>query len=101
MRCTVASGEDGTIQGVLEILRIPYTHSGVLASALAMRKDMAKVVMAAAGIPIAPGRMVSRLEAAQRHADGAALCPEAARRGLLLWRSSSSSEDSPRIRRRN
>ena len=32
-------GEDGTIQGVLEILRIPYTHSGVLASALAMHKD--------------------------------------------------------------
>ncbi len=37
-------GEDGTIQGVLEILRIPYTHSGVLASALAMRKDRAKMV---------------------------------------------------------
>ena len=38
-------GEDGTIQGMLEILGIPYTHSGVLASALAMEKDLAKVVL--------------------------------------------------------
>src|SRR5579862_9041180 len=38
-------GEDGTIQGLLEILRNPYTHSGTLASALAMQKDIAKVVM--------------------------------------------------------
>src|ERR1700761_3760930 len=38
-------GEDGTIQGVLEILGIPYTHSGVLASALALQKDLAKTVM--------------------------------------------------------
>jgi D-alanine-D-alanine ligase len=45
-------GEDGTIQGLLEILRIPYTHSGVLASALAMQKDRAKVVMKAAGVPV-------------------------------------------------
>ena len=60
-------GEDGAIQGVLETLRIPYTHSGVLASALAMRKDMARTVMAAAGIPIAQGRVVSRAEAASEH----------------------------------
>src|SRR5689334_15030185 len=46
-------GEDGTIQGVLEILDIPYTHSGVLASALAMNKHKAKSVAAAAGIPVA------------------------------------------------
>src|ERR1700690_3129558 len=36
-------GEDGAMQGLLELLRIPYTHSGVLASALATRKDLAKV----------------------------------------------------------
>ncbi|MBN8921442.1 MAG: D-alanine--D-alanine ligase, partial [Rhizobiales bacterium] len=36
-------GEDGTLQGILEVLAIPYTHSGVLASALAMQKDVAKV----------------------------------------------------------
>jgi D-alanine-D-alanine ligase len=60
-------GEDGTIQGVLEILRIPYTHSGVLASALAIRKDKAKTVAAAAGAPVARGVTVSRFEAARRH----------------------------------
>ena len=60
-------GEDGTIQGILEVLRIPYTHSGVLASALAMQKDRAKVVMAAAGVPVATGMTVSRFEAARSH----------------------------------
>jgi len=60
-------GEDGTIQGILEILHIPYTHSGVLASALAMDKPAAKVVMAAAGIPVPEGMVVSRAEAAKAH----------------------------------
>ena len=49
-------GEDGTLQGLLEILGIPYTHSGVLASALAMQKDVAKVVMQAAGVPVPRGQ---------------------------------------------
>ena len=48
-------GEDGCIQGVLEILKIPYTHSGVLASAVAMDKPMAKVVFEKAGIRVAKG----------------------------------------------
>jgi len=60
-------GEDGTIQGILEILQIPYTHSGVLASALAMDKPAAKVVMAAAGVPVPEGKVVSRAEAAKAH----------------------------------
>ncbi|MEM1285826.1 MAG: D-alanine--D-alanine ligase [Pseudomonadota bacterium] len=60
-------GEDGTIQGVLEVLSIPYTHSGVLASALAMNKDRAKVVMAAAGVPVAKHVLTSRDEAARKH----------------------------------
>jgi len=60
-------GEDGTIQGVLELLRIPYTHSGVLASALAMEKDLAKILMQAAGVPVAHGVTVDRHEAARRH----------------------------------
>jgi D-alanine-D-alanine ligase len=60
-------GEDGTLQGILEIIGIPYTHSGVLASALAMRKDMARTVFCAAGIPIAEGMVVARAEAAQAH----------------------------------
>ena len=60
-------GEDGTIQGLLEIMRIPYTHSGVLASALAMHKERAKTVMKAAGIPVPEGVVVSRAEAGARH----------------------------------
>jgi D-alanine-D-alanine ligase len=60
-------GEDGTIQGILEILRIPYTHSGVLASSLAMDKQAAKVAMTAAGVPVPEGRIVSRAEAARDH----------------------------------
>jgi D-alanine-D-alanine ligase len=46
-------GEDGTLQGLLEILDIPYTHSGVMASAVAMQKDTAKVLFRAAGVPVA------------------------------------------------
>ena len=61
------AGEDGTIQGILEVLRIPYTHSGVLASALAMNKKMAKVVMAAADIPVPGGKVVNRFDAARAH----------------------------------
>jgi D-alanine-D-alanine ligase len=60
-------GEDGTIQGILEVLGIPYTHSGVLASALAMQKDLAKVVLKAAGVPVPEGLVVSRLDAAKEH----------------------------------
>ena len=60
-------GEDGTIQGILEILRLPYTHSGVLASALAINKAKAKTVMAAAGVPVATGKVVSRFAAAKAH----------------------------------
>jgi D-alanine-D-alanine ligase len=61
-------GEDGTLQGLLEILGIPYTHSGVLASAVAMQKDTAKVLFRAAGVPVAEDRVLSRLEAAKTHA---------------------------------
>jgi D-alanine-D-alanine ligase len=60
-------GEDGTLQGILEILGIPYSHSGVMASAVAMQKDVAKVVMQAAGVPVPEGRVVTRHEAARHH----------------------------------
>jgi D-alanine-D-alanine ligase len=60
-------GEGGSIQGLLELMRIPYTHSGVLASALAMDKGKAKIIYGAAGIPIAESRVVSRYEAAREH----------------------------------
>ncbi|MFN7186377.1 MAG: D-alanine--D-alanine ligase [Alphaproteobacteria bacterium] len=55
-------GEDGGMQGVLEMLRIPYTHSGVLASALAMDKPMAKKIFSAAGIPCAQGGVFTKGE---------------------------------------
>jgi len=60
-------GEDGCVQGLLELLGIPYTHSGVLASALAMHKERAKSVMRAAGVPVPGGRLVARAEAARVH----------------------------------
>lgn len=60
-------GEDGIVQGILEMLAIPYTHSGVLSSALAMQKDRAKDVMKAAGIPVPEGLTMHRLEAAKGH----------------------------------
>jgi D-alanine-D-alanine ligase len=60
-------GEDGTLQGILEILAIPYTHSGVMASAVAMQKDVAKVLFTAAAVPVPTGSVVSRLEAAKGH----------------------------------
>ena len=60
-------GEDGTLQGMLEILGIPYSHSGVLASALAMQKDTAKSVLKAAGVPVPGGMVVSRFAAAKEH----------------------------------
>ncbi len=60
-------GEDGTLQGILEILAIPYTHSGVMASATAMQKDVAKILFRAAGVPVPDGLVAPRLEAAKRH----------------------------------
>jgi D-alanine-D-alanine ligase len=57
-------GEDGAIQGVLDWLGIPYTHSGVRASAVAMHKQAAKALFQAAGLPVAAGRMVTIAELA-------------------------------------
>jgi D-alanine-D-alanine ligase len=61
-------GEDGSVQGILECLGIPYTHSGVLASALAMHKGRAKRIMAASGVPVAEDTIVDRDDAAFAHA---------------------------------
>jgi D-alanine-D-alanine ligase len=60
-------GEDGTLQGLLEILGIPYSHSGVLSSALAMQKDLAKSVLKAAGVPVPGGMVAKRADAAGKH----------------------------------
>jgi D-alanine-D-alanine ligase len=61
-------GEDGCVQGLLEILGIPYTHSGVRASATAMNKEQTKRIVSSAGVPVAEGRIVSRAEALEAHA---------------------------------
>lgn len=60
-------GEDGVMQGLLELLHIPYTHSGVLASALAMHKVNAKHVAAAAGIPVAEHVLATAAEVSAAH----------------------------------
>jgi D-alanine-D-alanine ligase len=60
-------GEDGCVQGILEWLRIPYTHSGVLASALAMDKARAKDTYAAAGLPIVASRLARTADVRARH----------------------------------
>ncbi|WP_279477583.1 D-alanine--D-alanine ligase [Aureimonas sp. SK2] len=60
-------GEDGTIQGILEFLQIPYTHSGVLASALAMNKVKAKTIAKAAGVPVAEHKILDRRAVAKSH----------------------------------
>lgn len=60
-------GEDGCVQGLLEIMDLPYSHSGVLASALAMDKLKSKAVYRAAGLPVAEDKQVTREEAAAAH----------------------------------
>jgi D-alanine-D-alanine ligase len=60
-------GEDGCVQGILETLQIPYTHSGVLASALTMDKDKTKSILRAAGVEVPGGGLFDRFEVARRH----------------------------------
>ena len=60
-------GEDGAVQGVLETLALPYSHCGVLASALAMDKVKAKAVMGAAGVTVPGGGLFDRFKAARDH----------------------------------
>lgn len=55
-------GEDGCVQGLLEIMKIPYTHSGVLASSIAMDKPMAKVIFASVGLKVPEGKLVTSEE---------------------------------------
>ncbi len=60
-------GEDGCVQGVLETLNLPYTHCGVLASALAMDKAKSKAVLAAAGVVVPGGGLFNRFAVAAGH----------------------------------
>lgn len=73
--CHGAIGEDGSLQGLLEVLRLPYVGSGVLGSALAMDKGAARLHFVAAGLPVAPGRVVTTATA-----DAAALVAALGRR---------------------
>lgn len=60
-------GEDGCCAAMLETLQIPYTHSGVLASALAMNKEKSKAIFRAAGIPLAESKLVELEQVADHH----------------------------------
>ncbi|WP_027834448.1 D-alanine--D-alanine ligase [Maritalea myrionectae] len=60
-------GEDGTVQGLLEIMGIPYTHSGVSASSIAMNKHLSKVFFKANGIPVTDHFVALRDEVARKH----------------------------------
>lgn len=60
-------GEDGCVQGLLEWLRLPYTHSGVLASALAMDKTRSKAAFQAAGLPVVDSVLAPKSEVMARH----------------------------------
>jgi len=60
-------GEDGCVQGILEWLRIPYTHSGVLASSLAMDKERSKAVYRAAGLPVVDSVLAAKSDVSARH----------------------------------
>ena len=81
-RCMAASARTACVQGLLELMRIPYTHSGVLASALAMHKERTKDVYRAGGLPVVKSIVVDRREAAAAASDGAALCGQAGERRL-------------------
>ncbi len=60
-------GEDGCVQGILEWMAIPYTHSGVLASALAMDKQRSKDVYRAADLPVVESLICNKAEVNARH----------------------------------
>lgn len=60
-------GEDGCVQGLLETMRIPYTHSGVLSSALCMHKERTKDVYRGAGLPVVKSIVADRREAGAKH----------------------------------
>lgn len=60
-------GEDGCVQGLLEWLRIPYTHSGVMASAIAMDKEKTKAAFRAAGLPVVPSQLATKSQISASH----------------------------------
>lgn len=59
-------GEDGNIQGLFNLMQIPYTHSGVLASALSMNKKMAKMLFEKEGLPVAEDKIITLFDLKQK-----------------------------------
>ena len=88
-------GEDGCVQGLLELLAIPYTHSGVLASSMAMNKHYAKMVFREAGVPVAESVVASRDGGGQAPRHRAALRDQAAGRRIELRRVHRAAKTSP------
>lgn len=74
-------GEDGCVQGILEVLRLPYTHSGVLASAMAMHKPTANALFARIGLRVPAGRLATLAEVAAGEAMPAPLVVKPAAEG--------------------
>lgn len=62
-----APGENGELQGLLEVLKIPYTHSGVLATALAMNKEQSKAIFRDCGLPVPQGKLVHKTDIQTTH----------------------------------
>ncbi|MCL6285266.1 D-alanine--D-alanine ligase [Ruegeria sp. 2012CJ41-6] len=62
------TGENGSIQGMMEVMQIPYTHSGVAASATAMNKEMSKAIFRDAGLPVPKGGLMQKDEIQKSHA---------------------------------
>ena len=86
-------GEDGTVQGLLELAGVPYVGSGVLASALCMDKDLFKAVMRAQGIPTSPGTSRSGSETPSSNPFGYPVFVKPARLGSSVGISKVRSED--------
>ena len=76
-------GEDGTVQGMLDLMQIPYTHSGLETSVIAIDKELTKMVLVPHGIRMPTGEVVESESLHAARPDGAALCAEAGQRGLV------------------
>ena len=76
-------GEDGTVQGMMDLMGMPYTHSGLATSVIAIDKELTKHALVPHGIPMPGGRIVSSAELYEARSAGAALCAQAGQRGLL------------------
>ena len=76
-------GEDGTVQGMLDLMEIPYTHSGLETSVIAIDKELTKMVLVPHGIRMPAGKVVESESLFDARPDGAALCAQAGQRRLV------------------